>query len=116
MAYELDILTATEARTDIPDFASGDTVRVHAKVIEGDKERIQVFEGVVIRKRMKGLVSNFTVRKNAAGGIGVERTFPVNSPRIDKIEVVRHGKVRRKNLYYLRGLTGKAARIKEKRV
>lgn len=116
MAYELDTLTATQARTDIPEFGSGDTVRVHAKVIEGDKERIQVFEGVVIRKRMKGLVSNFTVRKNAAGGIGVERTFPVNSPRIDKIEVVRHGKVRRKNLYYLRGLTGKAARIKEKRV
>lgn len=115
MAYELDALTATQARTDIPDFGSGDTVRVHAKVIEGDKERIQVFEGVVIRKRMKGLVSNFTVRKNAAGGIGVERTFPINSPRIDKVEVVRHGKVRRKNLYYLRGLTGKAARIKEKR-
>lgn len=116
MAYELDALTATQARTDIPEFGSGDTVKVHAKVIEGDKERIQVFEGVVIRKRMKGLVSNFTVRKNAAGGIGVERTFPLNSPRIDKIEVVRRGKVRRKNLYYLRGLTGKAARIKEKRV
>ncbi|MFN8507270.1 MAG: 50S ribosomal protein L19 [Dehalococcoidia bacterium] len=116
MAYELDTLTATQARTDIPEFGSGDTVKVHAKVIEGDKERIQVFEGVVIRKRMKGLVSNFTVRKNAAGGIGVERTFPLNSPRIDKIEVVRRGKVRRKNLYYLRGLTGKAARIKEKRV
>jgi large subunit ribosomal protein L19 len=114
MAYELDVLLATQERTDIPPFGSGDTVRVHAKVVEGDKERIQVFEGVVIRKRMKGLVSNFTVRK-IASGVGVERTFPVNSPRVDRLEVIRHGKVRRKNLYYLRGLTGKAARIKEKR-
>jgi len=114
MAYELDVLSETTERTDIPEFGSGDTVRVHAKVIEGDKERIQVFEGVVIRKRMKGIVSNFTVRK-IASGIGVERTFPINSPRVDKVEVVRFGKVRRKNLYYLRGLTGKAARIKEKR-
>ena len=114
MAYELDALIPLEQRTDIPEFGSGDTVRVHAKVVEGDKERIQVFEGVVIRKRMKGLVSNFTVRK-LASGVGVERTFPINSPRVDKVEVVRHGKVRRKNLYYLRGLTGKAARTKEKR-
>ena len=115
MAYELDSLLPAEQRSDVPQFGSGDTVRVHAKVVEGDKERIQVFEGVVIRKRMKGLVSNFTVRKIAANGIGVERTFPINSPRVDKIEVTRHGKVRRKNLYYLRELTGKAARIKEKR-
>ncbi|MBN9492906.1 50S ribosomal protein L19 [bacterium] len=114
MAYELDSLVDTEPRTNVPEFGSGDTVRVHAKVVEGDKERIQVFEGVVIRKRNKGLVSNFTVRK-IASGVGVERTFPINSPRVDKIEVTRHGKVRRKNLYYLRGLTGKAARIKEKR-
>ncbi|MCC6381382.1 MAG: 50S ribosomal protein L19 [Dehalococcoidia bacterium] len=114
MSHELDTLVPNEAKTTVPEFGSGDTVRVHAKVVEGDKERIQVFEGVVIRKRMKGLVSNFTVRK-LASGVGVERTFPVNSPRVDKIEVVRHGKVRRKNLYYLRGLTGKAARIKEKR-
>jgi large subunit ribosomal protein L19 len=114
MAYELDVLVPNEARENTPDFGSGDTVRVHAKVVEGDKERIQVFEGVVIRKRMKGLVSNFTVRK-IASGVGVERTFPVNSPRVDKIEVIRRGKVRRNNLYYLRGLTGKAARIKEKR-
>ena len=113
MAYELDALALTGQRSDIPDFGSGDTVRVHAKVVEGDKERIQVFEGVVIRKRMKGLVSNFTVRK-IASGVGVERTFPMNSPRVDKVEVMRRGKVRRKNLYYLRGLTGKAARIKEK--
>jgi large subunit ribosomal protein L19 len=114
MAYELDTLVPNEPKTDVPDFASGDTVRVHAKVVEGSRERIQVFEGVVIRKRGKGLVSNFTVRK-LASGVGVERTFPINSPRVDKIEVVRRGKVRRKNLYYLRGLTGKAARIKEKR-
>lgn len=115
MAYEIDALNDAQQRTDIPKFAPGDTVRVHAKVVEGDKERIQVFEGVVIRQRMKGIVSNFTVRK-IASGVGVERTFPVNSPRVDKVEVMRRGKVRRANLYYLRGLTGKAARIKEKRV
>ena len=114
MGYELDTLIPNEAKTNLPDFGSGDTVRVHAKVVEGTRERIQVFEGVVIRTRRKGLVSNFTVRK-LASGVGVERTFPVNSPRVEKIEVVRRGKVRRKNLYYLRGLTGKAARIKEKR-
>lgn len=114
MAYELDALVPNEAKTDVPLFGSGDTVRVHAKVIEGTRERIQVFEGVVISKRGKGLASNFTVRK-LASGVGVERTFPINSPRVDKIEVVRRGKVRRKNLFYLRGLTGKAARIKEKR-
>jgi large subunit ribosomal protein L19 len=115
MSYELDTLIPNEAKANIPEFASGDTVRVHAKVVEGEKERIQVFEGVVIRVRGKGLVSNFTVRK-IASGVGVERTFPVNSPRVDKIEVVRHGKVRRNNLYYLRGRTGKAARIKERRI
>ncbi len=115
MSYELDSLVATEPRTDLPEFGSGDTVRVHARVIEGDKERIQVFEGVVVRRRSKGLVSNFTVRK-IASGIGVERTFPVNSPRVDRVEVIRHGKVRRNNLTYLRGLTGRAARIKERRV
>lgn len=114
MGYELDALVDAAPRTDIPEFGSGDTVRVHAKVIEGDKERIQVFEGVVIRKRNKGLASNFTVRK-IASGVGVERTFPLNSPRVDKIEVTRRGKVRRKNLTYLRGRTGKAARIKEQR-
>ena len=114
MAYELDTLTPNKPREATPRFGSGDTVRVHARVVEGDKERIQVFEGVVIRKRMKGDVSNFTVRK-IASGVGVERTFPIHSPRVDRIEVVRLGKVRRKNLYYLRGLTGKAARIKERR-
>ena len=115
MSYELDTLIPNEPKANLPEFGSGDTVRVHAKVVEGEKERIQVFEGVVIRVRGKGLVSNFTVRK-IASGVGVERTFPVNSPRVDKIEVVRHGKVRRNNLYYLRGLTGKAARIKERRI
>lgn len=115
MSYEIDELVPSPRRADVPEFGSGDTVRVHARVVEGDKERIQVFEGVVIRHRNKGLASNFTVRK-IASGVGVERTFPVNSPRVDKIEVVRRGKVRRKNLYYLRGLTGKAARIKERRV
>jgi large subunit ribosomal protein L19 len=116
MSYELDALVPDQpSNTNLPDFQSGDTVRVHAKVVEGEKERIQVFEGVVIRRRRKGLVSNFTVRK-ISNGIGVERTFPINSPRVDRIEVIRRGKVRRKNLYYLRGLTGRAARIKERRV
>lgn len=115
MSYELDTLVPEAAPVERPDFNSGDTVRVHAKVVEGNRERIQVFEGVVIRKRRKGIVSNFTVRK-IASGVGVERTFPMNSPRVDKVEVVRLGKVRRKNLYYLRGRTGKAARIKERRV
>ena len=114
MSYELDALTDASPREDLPDFGSGDTVRVHARVVEGDKERVQVFAGVVIRKRRKGMASNFTVRK-IASGVGVERTFPLYSPRLDKIEVVRRGKVRRKNLSYLRGLTGRAARIKERR-
>ncbi len=114
MGYELDALAPTAPEKEIPEFGSGDTVRVHAKVVEGDKERIQVFEGVVIRTQRKGISSNFTVRK-IASGVGVERTFPVHSPRVDKIEVTRRGKVRRKNLSYLRGLTGKAARIKERR-
>ena len=115
MAYELDALAVTDQRTDIPEFGSGDTVRVHAKVVEGDKERIQVFEGVVIRRRGGGINENFTVRRLASHGIGVERTFLINSPRIDKIEVTRRGRVRRAKLYYLRGRTGRAARIKERR-
>jgi large subunit ribosomal protein L19 len=96
----------------VPDFGPGDTVRVHAKVVEGERERIQVFEGVVIRKRNAGSSSNFTVRR-IAHDVGVERTFPIHSPRLDKVEVVRKGKVRRAKLYYLRGRTGRAARIKE---
>ena len=100
---------------DLPSFGPGDTVRVHAKVVEGTRERIQVFEGVVISRRAGGINENFTVRRIASHGIGVERTFLVHSPRIDKIEVVRHGKVRRAKLYFLRGRTGKAARIRERR-
>lgn len=93
----------------------GDTVKVHVKVVEGDKERIQVFQGVVIRLRKGGNDANFTVRRIASHGIGVERTFLLKSPRVDKIEIVRRAKVRRAQLYYLRDLRGKAARLKEKR-
>jgi large subunit ribosomal protein L19 len=100
---------------DVPQFSAGDTVRVHAKVVEGTRERIQVFEGVVIRRRGGGINENFTVRRIASHSVGVERTFLIHSPRIDKIEVTRHGKVRRAKLYYLRGLTGRAARITERR-
>ncbi len=96
----------------VEDFRPGDTVRVHAKVVEGDRERIQVFEGAVIRKRNAGSSSNFTVRR-VSHDIGVERTFPIYSPRVEKVEVVRRGRVRRAKLYYLRGRTGRAARIKE---
>lgn len=103
-----------QMRLDIPGFDSGDTVKVHVKIREGEKERVQVFEGVVIKKT-KGLSSaRFTVRK-ISGGVGVERIFPLYSPAIDKVEVVTRGRVRRSKLYYLRNLRGKAARIKEKR-
>jgi len=101
-------------RSDIPEFRPGDTVRVHAKVVEGGRERIQVFEGIVIRRQGGGLTESFTVRK-ISSGVGVERTFPVHSPRVAKIEVTRRGKVRRAKLYYLRTRSGKAARIKERR-
>ncbi|MBA2247281.1 MAG: 50S ribosomal protein L19 [Chloroflexia bacterium] len=100
---------------DIPEFGAGDTVRVHAKVVEGTRERIQVFEGVVIRRRGGGINENVTVRRMAAHGIGVERTFLIHSPRIDRFEVTRFGRVRRAKLYYLRNLTGRAARIPERR-
>ena len=103
-------IEAKYLRKDLPEFRSGDTVRVHTKIKEGDKERIQVFEGVVIRHRKGDLRSMFTVRK-VSYGVGVERMFPVHSPRIDKIEVVGHGEVRRSRLYYLRALQGKAARL-----
>ncbi|MEM9558248.1 MAG: 50S ribosomal protein L19 [Acidobacteriota bacterium] len=101
-------------RGDVPEFRAGDTVRVHVRVVEGKKERIQVFQGVVIARRGGGTRETFTVRK-ISGGIGVERVFPLHSPVIDKIEVVRRGKVRRAKLYYLRQLRGKAARIEERR-
>lgn len=105
-------LEKEQLRTDIPPFRPGDTLRVHVKVVEGQRERIQVFEGVVIRRRGTGIGESFTVRK-ISNGVGVERTFPLHTPRIDKIEVIRRGKVRRAKLYYLRKLRGKAARIKE---
>jgi len=102
-------------KDDLPDFASGDTVKVHVKIKEGEKERIQVFQGVVISKK-KGLAdATFTVRK-VSYGIGVERIFPLHSPLVNKIEIVAHGKVRRSKIYYLRKLKGKAARIKERRI
>ncbi|MCS6830311.1 MAG: 50S ribosomal protein L19 [Armatimonadota bacterium] len=107
-------ITRDHLRTDLPEFGPGDTVRVHAKVIEGNKERIQVFEGVVIARKHGGINETFTVRK-ISHGVGVERVFMLHSPRIDKIEVVRRGKVRRAKLYYLRKKVGKAARIKELR-
>ncbi|HEX6923724.1 MAG TPA: 50S ribosomal protein L19 [Bacillales bacterium] len=105
-------ITKDQLKQDLPDFRAGDTVKVHARVVEGSRERIQVFEGVVIKRRGGGISETFTVRK-ISFGIGVERTFPVHSPRIAKIEVARRGKVRRAKLYYLRALRGKAARIKE---
>ena len=101
-------------RSDIPEFRSGDTVKVHVKVREGDKERIQIFQGVAISRKGSGTNESFTVRK-MSGGIGVERVFPLHSPILDKIEVLRRGRVRRAKLYYLRGLRGKAARIEERR-
>jgi large subunit ribosomal protein L19 len=111
----LQSVEAEQLKAEVPAFGPGDTVRVHAKVVEGNRERIQVFEGVVIRRRGGGANENFTVRRSASHGIGVERTFLINSPRIDHIDVVRTGQVRRAKLYYLRGLTGRAARIKERR-
>ncbi|MBO8155259.1 MAG: 50S ribosomal protein L19 [Bacillaceae bacterium] len=108
----IEEITKEQLRDDLPEFRPGDTVKVHVKVVEGNRERIQVFEGVVIKRRGGGISETFTVRK-ISYGVGVERTFPVHSPRIDKVEVTRRGKVRRAKLYYLRNLRGKAARIKE---
>jgi len=110
----MDTLVETKKNPNIPTLAAGDTVKVSTKVVEGDKERIQVFQGVVIRIRNSGAGSSFTVRR-VAYGVGVERTFPLYSPLVEKVEVVRHGKVRRAKLYYLRGLSAKKARIKERR-
>ena len=110
----LDFVDEKSLRSDVPDFRPGDTLNVHVKVIEGSKERIQVFKGVVIRRHGGGIGETFTVRK-VSFGVGVERTFPVHSPNIDHIDVVTRGDVRRAKLYYLRDLRGKAAKIKEKR-
>ncbi|EIW18043.1 MULTISPECIES: 50S ribosomal protein L19 [Pelosinus] len=110
----IQALEQEQLRQDIPDFKPGDTVRVHVKVVEGTRERVQLFEGVVIARNNGGIRETFTVRR-VSYNIGVERTFPVHSPRLEKIEVVRKGIVRRAKLYYLRKLKGKAARIKERR-
>ena len=110
----IQALEQEQLRTDIPEFIPGDTVRVHVKVVEGSRERIQAFEGVVIARQSGGVRETFTVRR-ISYGVGVERTFPVHSPRLEKIEVVRNGILRRAKLYYLRNLTGKAARIRERR-
>ena len=110
----IDLVDARQLRDDIPDFRPGDTLDVHVKVIEGSVTRTQVFTGFVVRRQGAGIRETFTVRK-VSFGIGVERTFPVHSPNIEKIEVVRKGKVRRAKLYYMRDLRGKAARIKERR-
>ena len=107
-------LTKEQLRDDMPDFRAGDTVRVHVRVVEGTHERIQMFEGVVIKRKGAGISATYTVRKMSSG-ISVERTFPVNDPRVAKVEVLRHGRVRRAKLYYLRDRHGKAARIAEKR-
>ncbi|MBN2365309.1 MAG: 50S ribosomal protein L19 [Calditrichaeota bacterium] len=108
----LHTVTANQMRTDLPVFTPGDTIAVHIKVIEGNKERTQVFSGVCIKKHGNGINTTITVRK-ISNGVGVERIFPIHSPRVDKIEVIRRGKVRRAKLYYLRNLQGKAARIRE---
>jgi large subunit ribosomal protein L19 len=110
----LDGLDADSLREDVPGFRPGDTLKVHVRVVEGSRSRVQVFQGVVIRRQGSGLRETFTVRK-VSFGVGVERTFPVHTPIIDKIEVVTRGDVRRAKLYYLRDLRGKAAKIKEKR-
>jgi large subunit ribosomal protein L19 len=111
---KVDAVSAVEMKTEVPDFKAGDTVAVHVKVVEGDKERIQVFQGICINRRGNGVNSSFTVRK-ISEGVGVERIFPLHSPNVARIERLRVGRVRRAKLYYLRKLRGKAARIKEKR-
>jgi len=111
---KLDNVVAGQIRDDVPAFRAGDTIKVHVKVIEGNRSRIQVFQGVVIARQGQGIGETFTVRK-ISFGVGVERVFPINAPTIEKIELVSRGDVRRAKLYYLRGLRGKAARIREKR-
>lgn len=111
---KLDALDSKSMKSDLPEFRAGDTVNVHVRVVEGNRERIQVFKGVVIRRQGHGVSETFTVRK-ISFGVGVERIFPVHSPVVDKIEVLSRGIVRRAKLYYLRDLRGKAARIREKR-
>lgn len=109
----LEMISREQMRVDIPDFRAGDTIKVHVRIKEGEKERVQVFEGVVLRRRGHGVGETFTVRK-VSYGVGVERIFPVHSPVVEKVDVVTLGKVRQGRIYYLRGLRGKAARIKER--
>lgn len=113
MSKLIEQITSAQLRNDVPDFRPGDTVRVHAMIVEGERERIQLFEGLVIKRRGAGISESYTVRK-ISNGVGVERTFPVHTPRVAKLEVLRKGKVRRAKLYYIRALSGKAARIKER--
>jgi len=116
MANAVDLIKSVEAlKEDLPELAIGDTVRVHVRIVEGKNERIQVFQGTIIAMEGGGLNESLTVRRVASGGIGVERKFLINSPRLDKFEVLRHGHVRRAKLYYLRQRSGKAARLREKR-
>lgn len=112
--HSLDTLDAASLRSDVPDFRPGDTLKVHVRVVEGNRSRVQIFQGVVIRRQGGGVRETFTVRK-ISFGVGVERTFPVHTPAVDRIEVVTHGDVRRAKLYYLRDLRGKKAKIREKR-
>jgi len=116
MSSLMDSLERLEANPDIPQLRPGDTVRVHNRIVEGNRERVQVFQGVVMRVRQGGINSTFTVRRIASHGVGVERTFLLHSPRIEKVEVLRHAKVRRGKLYFLRDRRGKAARLKERRI
>lgn len=116
MANASDLIRSIEkTREDVPTLQTGDTVRVHTRIVEGDRERVQVFQGIVIRQQGTGAARTFTVRRVASHGIGVERTFPLHSPRVEKIEVVSHARVRRAKLYFLRGRRGKSARLKEER-
>ena len=115
MSELLQSVEHREANPNIPSIASGDTVRVHQRIVEGTRERVQIFQGTVIRIRGKGINRNFTVRRIASHGIGVERTFLLKSPRLERVEVLRHGHHRRAKLYFLRERTGKASRLREKR-
>lgn len=110
----LDSIGASQLR-EVPKFGAGDTVRVHVRVVEGEKERVQVFEGVVLQRKGDGIHETFTVRKIGSGGIGIERVFPLHTPRISEVEVLRRGKIRQAKIFYMRGLRGRAARITERR-
>ncbi len=117
MANAAELIRSIEnMKEEVPEVAPGDSVKVHVRIVEGDRERLQVFQGVVIRKQGTGITRSFTVRRIASHGVGVERTFLLHSPRVEKIEVVSHGRVRRSKIYFLRERRGKAARLKERRI